>query len=193
MKTGTYDSSYDRHQAVGLARQLHRRFQKSRGILLSAHGDESEMVQPVSPTEPEPHPRAPSVSFEDREVYREEVWKALLDWAMSLSTSRWAYVSDERGLIIAEKGDRGSLNTEETASRIANAVHSLRHSGGEIRVPRVVSLKTSGGWITALSCPFKDPSDEKSHLIIGLLGELPPVADISEKIHGVFSEKISAF
>ncbi len=191
--TPKYDSSYDREQATALAQKLHRRFRQSRGIPRMVVEDEPMAARSISTTEPRPRPSAPSVSFDDRDVYREDVWRALLDWAIELSASRWACVSDQRGLIIAEQGDKGDLETEETASRIASAVHSLKHSTGEATVPSIVSLRASGGWITALSCPFENPSHEKSHLIISLVGSASPVAELSEKIRDVFSEKISTF
>lgn len=191
--TAKFDSSYDREQAAVLARKLHRRFRQSRAIPRMIAENTPVLVQPVSTPEPRPRSSAPAVSFDDRDVYREDVWRALLAWAIELSASRWACVSDQRGLVIAEQGDKGDLETEETASRIASAVHSLEHCTREGKVPGIVSLSASAGWITALSCSFDNPTEEKSHLIISLVGAAAPIAELSDEIRDVFTEKISTF
>ena len=189
MKQGKFDTSYDLGQAVLLARQLEKKRRQTHRVTLSSPTPTIDVVESESPPPtPVPAPiEAPCVDFSDQDVFRSQVWQLLLEWAVSVSNSSWAWASDKHGLVIAEHGQNDGLSAEEIGSGLTNAIFSLKRWG----LPEILSLKSGNGWIAVLCCTLSEQGDVPDCISVGLLSQNSPDSDNLEQIHRVFMEKLT--
>lgn len=181
-----FDSSYDRGQAVNLA------------AVLTGKKTRIDMPQPgqkatdhTVPTSQIQYPKTPDVGFRDEGAYRDQIWKALLGWALETSSSQWGYVCDDSGLVIAESGQAPDTG-EVIPSIVVSALDKLKRCSAESELPKILALKSGDLWITALIFRGDAAHPESEGLVIGLTGPNSPHPQTLEHVGQIFKEKIAA-
>lgn len=175
MKNHALDSSFDHQRAVRLAQNLAR---KRRLSPVKASG--RAVLAPLSASTLE---AVPAINFGDHGVYRQEVWNQLLAWACRQSGADEAFVCDERGLLIAERGDDGEA-IEAISSALADALARLKPEGQHGPPPRIILVSLPHKWLNTLT--FQSGVGQ---LVIGLLAARCLGTDELETLRATFEEK----
>ncbi|PIE01051.1 MAG: hypothetical protein CSA81_13030 [Acidobacteria bacterium] len=181
MKNKSYDGSFDLSEAISLAKKLHHRFVKSNytfsgkytqsqsyfsssDFSTPAEGDTQEIPVEVHSQE---LPEVPEIHFDGKNMHREQAWNFLLEWAKDESQSRWAFICDDQGLIIAETAEKPDINPDEMISNITNGIHNLSRFGEKIPI-EILAYKKGEHWISVFTCPL---SSIGADITVGLLSK----------------------
>ena len=159
----------------------------SRKIQSRNQGTQASSKEILSKQIPENLPQPPSFRFSDQNIYREEVWNALLEWALKISKLEKAFIVDERGLIIAmQGGDDNSL--EGIESNLLRTVMQMDHFMGD-EPTQSVQIKLKDKWFSSFYIQTQE-KEEKHTMIICLTGKDVLCNKSREKILQVFNEKM---
>lgn len=173
-----FDNSYDRNQAVALARQLagvRRRITIPEPKVQAALDSSQTCALP------------PQEGFDDRNLYRNQVWENLLNWAMTACEGLAAFVCDPSGLVIAEVGNSDESG-EAMPSIVVSALGNLKRYTTDNQAPKLICMELNENWITALNI---NPSSGES-LVVGLVSGDAPKLAVVRQIGEVFRERIAA-
>lgn len=172
-----YDSSYDRQQAESLAQTLVERRNTP-----SVREPQAPAAAPQSVTKlSDP----PALSFEDPDVYRDQVWNGLLAWALDLGKAHWGFICDDAGLVIAESGASPEI-AESVPSVLVSMMDTLsRCKPGSS--PKQVFGKLDDSWLTAIGFS----GHESEHLIMGMVGVAHPSEQAATHIQKSFYAKLN--
>ena len=171
-----FDSCYDRQQARNLAAQLAG---KTTTVTMPRPGAIQALVAPI-PAEP------PSAGFGDPEIYRDEVWRLLLSWALELIDGISAFVCDGCGLIVAEQGDVPP-HMEEIPSMVVTVLEKTRTAAGT--GASRITLQLGDHWLTAF--PLDSGAPRVDQMVIGLLSKANPSHQIINRINEVLAQKLA--
>ena len=185
-----YDSSYDRRQATLLAQKMRKAsLSISKITPVSSEPAAGEVTPGQSdPTPARDLPQPPEIGFRDPGIYREQVWNALLDWARELCHTSWAYASDEKGLVIAERGEADPVNGERIVSSTVQVQENLRSCTEQRHQSKLFLALIDEWWLTLLYC--NEACQDEQGLIIGMVGEQRPDIDRLGTVHRIFSERL---
>lgn len=134
-------------------------------------------------------PPLPELHFNDRDVYREEVWQALLAWGSEALTANWAYVSDARGLIIASHGQISGLDEERVTSNVFSAMVDLDRCTTTEDSPKFLTFFLNGYWHVVLCQALT--RDMESWLLVGFTSRLMPRPRLLARMYSALSERLA--
>ena len=157
-----YDISYDHLLAIQLAQKLTRG--KHRQVPAPADPPMAASQEPATLT-------LPVLNFTDRDIYRDQTWRVLLDWSLEELESEWAFLSDERGLVIADSGQNETHLIEEAASQLAHALINLQRASA-FDPTQAVLLKKGRFWHVGLLLQLNQ--ELGAGVILGLVSECRP-------------------
>ena len=121
-----------------------------------------------SPVEQKQSPNSmPALNFGEKGKFRDQVWRDLLGWCQKELDLDWCFLTDERGLVIAEvnQPDQGLLET--VASNIAGlAFSSILRRGEKMEI---LSIVFPNHWHGAMMLPAS--KEEQTRLVLGMVGK----------------------
>lgn len=181
-----HSNSSDQDQAIALAGKLskNRKTLKKPGKQTTSSPATSAGVNSLEMAP------VPKIGFQDRDVYRDQVWAVLLSWAIQTSGCRSAFVCDGTGLIIAESG-KLPQNWKKIPSFSILALDRLRGCTAVGNAPKILSAKLDNNWVTLLNLTHKDVITSHDSLALGLFGLAVPESQVLAYIHYTFRSKIS--
>jgi len=182
-----FDSSFDKKQAQSLAAQLAGRRTHADIPLCPDPGASSDSPQPLPAATARSLPEPPSAGFKDPNVYRDQVWQLLLEWALKMTGGERAYVSDNSGLVVAEVGSGGM--GEVVPSILVTVLENLRRCNDAGTAPRQLTALLEETWICALT--FSTSNDPEGGLVVGLVSSSAPEAAALIHLHKVFTAKLA--
>ena len=182
-----FDSSYDRDQARRLAAQLTGKNVRKEQAVSHSHA----FVPASGPADAAVHfEEVPSISFQDKNSYRDQVWQKLLAWACKLTAGSRAFVCDSNGLVIADSGEQ-SDSSEEIPSVLAATIADLKRYREAEDSPLQLVANLGKAWVTGITVCGETHLNETDELVLGFVGQSCPALAALEKVRAVFSGKLS--
>jgi len=166
------DSSFDREQALALAQRL-AETRTTIEIQVPERADAFRDQMPLAP---------PSADFGDKEIYRDQVWHVLLQWAKELIVCTRVFACDSDGLVIADVGEADGA-AEELPSLVVTLIGNLqRHF---VSQPKLVSIQLEHNWVTAI------PLTVAQGLVLGLISLEAPKPQALQHLSAIFHKKLA--
>lgn len=167
-----FDSSYDRSKARRLVADLQHR--KSQSKLKAGGGAAAAVALPVS--------AMPSVDVNDPGIYRQDVINGLLDWLLSTEGMARVMLVDQRGLVVAERGEQGDWEMEALACHMVEAMGLLSRVRAGGTCPDLLLWQNGDWWLAAVALGL-----EPEPLVLGLVS----TAALSPESMAFFRERLT--
>ncbi len=148
-----FDSSYDRSKARRLVADLQQRKSQSK---LKAGATGAAMALPTG--------SMPSLDVNDPGIYRQDVINGLLDWLLSTEGMARVMLVDQRGLVVAERGDQGDWDMESLGCHMVEAMGLLSRAREGGACPELIIWQNGDWWLAAVELCL-DPES----LVLGLV------------------------
>lgn len=149
-----FDSSYDRNKARRLVADLQHR--KSQSKLKAGNGARAAVALPVS--------SMPAVDLNDPGIYRQDVMNGLLDWLLSTEGMARVMLVDQRGLIVAERGEQGDWDMESLACHMVEGMGLLARARAGGACLELLMWQSGDWWLAAVELALEPES-----LVLGLV------------------------
>ena len=149
-------------------------------IRLAAPAAWASAPPPAPVEEPDPEPPMPD------NVSGSGGWTTLLEWCVVDLDTDAAFLTDDRGLVIASVGALGSDDAQAIGARMVIAFNQAdRIDRSE---SRSISIELEAEWLTAIRVPLGD-----EHLTLGVLGREPLSRARRRAVYRAVADKISRF
>jgi len=161
-----------------------RRFETNWRLILLRHDGnmgfllkEATLNKHIDPRSlPAEHP-FPNCSFDDPGVTREQVWNALLIWAVREAYADGGFVCDQGGLMVAQCGD-SSLHQAETASITVKSLALMSKLNTDDSLPTECSFALSDRRLTSFSCTLGGSAQSNGPVLVGVISHHWPAAEV---------------
>lgn len=141
-------------------------------------------------SEPEARPPracpAPQLNFRGLEAAGSSSWHEFLDWTLTVTCARGAFVVDQDGLTVAFRGGIDAPYLEAVGGRLCLAFDQAAHMRSEASRSEAILIELDGEWLNGVRIPL----DLGGRLLLGLLTPKPLDVNI---LHDVVAALEAAF
>ncbi|CAM2011041.1 hypothetical protein [Acanthopleuribacter pedis] len=152
-----FDSSYDRDKARRLVANLQTR--KNTAVLMNKEPVRNAVALPTG--------GMPNLDVNDPGVYRQDVINGLLDWLLSTEGMARVMLVDQRGLVVADRGETGDWDMESLACHMIEALGLLSRVREGGHSPDMLLWQSGDWWPAAVVLPL-----EPEPLVLGVVSSV---------------------